>query len=99
MASWAAISRPTQNIVDVIRLCTSFIFTTSFRRAGRRGVGCCPPFESISQERDAQQANAAMLKKLFADAGLPVMISNTHIVPLMVGDPVKAKKDQRYLAC
>jgi 5-aminolevulinate synthase len=33
-----------------------------------------------------------MLKTLFADAGLPVMVSNTHIVPLMVGDPVKAKK-------
>ncbi|MFA6606997.1 MAG: aminotransferase class I/II-fold pyridoxal phosphate-dependent enzyme, partial [Sphingomonas sp.] len=27
-----------------------------------------------------------------ADAGLPVMNSTTHIVPLMVGDPVKAKK-------
>ena len=33
-----------------------------------------------------------MLKKLFADANLPVMPSTTHIVPLLVGDPVKAKK-------
>ena len=33
-----------------------------------------------------------MLKGLFASAGLPVMDSTTHIVPLMVGDPVKAKK-------
>ena len=33
-----------------------------------------------------------MLKQLFRDAGLPVMDSTTHIVPLMVGDPVKAKK-------
>ena len=29
---------------------------------------------------------------MFADAGLPVMASTTHIVPLMVGDPVKAKR-------
>ena len=27
-----------------------------------------------------------------AEAGLPVLPSTTHIVPLMVGDPVKAKK-------
>ncbi|KAK0331021.1 hypothetical protein LTR94_030570, partial [Friedmanniomyces endolithicus] len=30
--------------------------------------------------------------RLFAEAGLPVMPSSTHIVPLMVGDPVRAKK-------
>jgi len=33
-----------------------------------------------------------MLKALFREAGLPVMDSTTHIVPLMVGDPVRAKK-------
>ena len=36
--------------------------------------------------------NAGKLKTVFAEAGLPVMPSTTHIVPLMVGDPVKAKK-------
>ena len=29
---------------------------------------------------------------MMADAGLPVMIGDTHIVPVMVGDPVKAKR-------
>ncbi|MBN9981009.1 aminotransferase class I/II-fold pyridoxal phosphate-dependent enzyme, partial [Listeria monocytogenes] len=48
--------------------------------------------KASSVERDGQQAAATMLKMLFADAGLPVMNSTTHIVPLMVGDPVKAKK-------
>ena len=43
-------------------------------------------------ERDAQQANAAKLKAIFAEARLPVMPSVTHIVPLLVGDPVKAKR-------
>jgi 5-aminolevulinate synthase len=36
--------------------------------------------------------SAALLKQKFRDAGLPVMDSTTHIVPLMVGDPVRAKK-------
>jgi 5-aminolevulinate synthase len=45
-----------------------------------------------SAEREAQQTAAARLKAMFAEAGLPVMPSTTHIVPLMVGDPVRAKK-------
>ena len=83
-----------QNIVDVIRsYAPGFIFTTSLSPVLVAGVlAAVRHLKASSEERDAQQANAAMLKKLFADAGLPVMISNTHIVPLMVGDPVKAKK-------
>ena len=45
-----------------------------------------------SVEREGQQASATMLKNLLSDAGLPVMLGETHIVPVMVGDPVKAKK-------
>ena len=83
-----------QNIIDVIRsYAPGFIFTTSLSPVLVAGVlAAVRHLKASSVERDAQQANAAMLKKLFADAGLPVMISNTHIVPLMVGDPVKAKK-------
>jgi len=39
-----------------------------------------------------RQAAAARLKAMFADAGLPVMDTVTHIVPLMIGDPIKAKR-------
>src|SRR6185437_212788 len=39
-----------------------------------------------------QQESAAMLKAKFAAAGLPQMPSVTHIVPLLVGCPVKTKK-------
>lgn len=83
-----------QKIVDVIRsYAPGFIFTTSLSPVLVAGVlAAVKHLKASSEERDAQQANAAMLKKLFADAGLPVMMSNTHIVPLMVGDPVKAKK-------
>jgi 5-aminolevulinate synthase len=83
-----------QKIVDVIRsYAPGFIFTTSLSPVLVAGVlAAVKHLKASSAERDAQQANAAMLKSLFADAGLPVMLSNTHIVPLMVGDPVKAKK-------
>ena len=83
-----------RNIIDVIRsYAPGFIFTTSLSPVLVAGVlASVRHLKASSEERDAQQANAAMLKMLFADAGLPVMLSNTHIVPLMVGDPVKAKK-------
>ena len=83
-----------QNIIDVIRsYAPGFIFTTSLSPVLVAGVlAAVRHLKASSVERDAQQTNAAMLKKLCADAGLPVMLSNTHIVPLMVGDPVKAKK-------
>ena len=48
--------------------------------------------KASSEERDGQQAAAAMLKAKFQAANLPVMPTTTHIVPLMVGDPVRAKK-------
>ena len=83
-----------RNIIDVIRsYAPGFIFTTSLSPVLVAGVlASVRHLKASSEERDAQQANAAMLKMLFADAGLPVMMSDTHIVPLMVGDPVKAKK-------
>jgi 5-aminolevulinate synthase len=83
-----------QKIIDVIRsYAPGFIFTTSLSPVLVAGVlASVRHLKASSEERTAQHANAAMLKALFADAGLPVMVSNTHIVPLMVGDPVKAKK-------
>ena len=83
-----------QKIIDVIRsYAPGFIFTTSLSPVLVAGVlASVRHLKTSSEERTAQHANAAILKTLFADAGLPVMVSNTHIVPLMVGDPVKAKK-------
>ncbi|MEO7814191.1 MAG: aminotransferase class I/II-fold pyridoxal phosphate-dependent enzyme, partial [Sphingomicrobium sp.] len=48
--------------------------------------------KASGEERAAQQAGAAMLKAKFRDSGLPVMDSVTHIVPLWIGCPVKAKR-------
>jgi 5-aminolevulinate synthase len=83
-----------QMIVDVIRsYAPGFIFTTSLSPVLVAGVlASVRHLKASSEEREAQQAAAAFLKQSFADAGLPVMNSTTHIVPLMIGDPVKAKR-------
>ncbi len=81
-------------IIDVIRsYAPGFIFTTSLSPVLVAGVlAAVRHLKASSEERDAQQAAAALLKQLFRDAGLPVMASTTHIVPLMVGDPIRAKQ-------
>jgi len=83
-----------RNIIDVIRsYAPGFIFTTSLSPVLVAGVlASVRHLKESSAEREGQQASAAALKQMFADAGLPVMPSTTHIVPLMVGDPVRAKK-------
>jgi 5-aminolevulinate synthase len=83
-----------KTIIDVIRsYAPGFIFTTSLSPVLVAGVlASVRHLKSSSVERDGQQAAAARLKAMMADAGLPVMIGDTHIVPVMVGDPVKAKK-------
>jgi 5-aminolevulinate synthase len=81
-------------IIDVIRsYAPGFIFTTSLSPVLVAGVlAAVRHLKESSVERDGQQAAAAFLKQSFAEAGLPVMPSTTHIVPLMVGDPVRAKQ-------
>jgi 5-aminolevulinate synthase len=83
-----------RNIVDVIRsYAPGFIFTTSLSPVLVAGaLASVRHLKASAVEREAQQANAAKLKAIFEAAHLPVMPSTTHIVPLMVGDPVKAKK-------
>jgi 5-aminolevulinate synthase len=83
-----------RNIVDVVRsYAPGFIFTTSLSPVLVAGaLASVRHLKASSAERQAQQIAAAQLKAIFADARLPVMPSETHIVPLMVGDPVKAKR-------
>jgi 5-aminolevulinate synthase len=83
-----------QMIIDVIRsYAPGFIFTTSLSPVLVAGaLASVKHLKASSEEREGQQAAAATLKAMMAEAGLPVMPSTTHIVPLMVGDPVKAKK-------
>jgi len=83
-----------QMIIDVIRsYAPGFIFTTSLSPVLVAGaLASVKHLKASGAEREGQQAAAARLKALMAESGLPVMPSTTHIVPLMVGDPVKAKR-------
>jgi 5-aminolevulinate synthase len=83
-----------RNIIDCIRsYAPGFIFTTSLSPVLVAGaLASVRHLKQSDAERTAQQAGAAMLKAKFRDVGLPVMESVTHIVPLLVGCPVKAKR-------
>jgi len=81
-------------VIDCIRsYAPGFIFTTSLSPVLVAGaLASVRHLKVSSAEREAQQAAAAMLKKKFEAARLPVMPSVTHIVPLLVGCPVRAKR-------
>ena len=83
-----------RNIIDCIRsYAPGFIYTTSLSPVLVAGVlASVRHLKKSDVERNAQQASAARLKQMFRDAGLPVMDSVTHIVPLLVGCPIKAKR-------
>ena len=70
-----------------------FIFTTALPPAVCAAAAAAIRHLKTSQwERDRHQERAARVKSVLNAAGLPVMPSDTHIVPVMVGDPEKCKK-------
>jgi len=82
------------NIIDCIRsYAPGFIFTTSLSPVLVAGaLASVRHLKACDEERVAQQAGAALLKAKFRTSGLPVMDSVTHIVPLLVGCPIEAKR-------
>ena len=80
-------------IVDAIRSYASgFIFTTSLPPALTAGAAASVRWlKQHNEVREHHQERAATLKAMFRDAGLPVMPSVSHIVPVLVGDPVHCK--------
>lgn len=81
-------------IVDMVRsYAPSFIFTTSMPPSVAAGAYASIRYlMESSAERDAHQANAEKLKAILTQAGIPVLSCPSHIVPVMVGDPVLCKK-------
>jgi 5-aminolevulinate synthase len=80
-------------IVDAVRSwAAGFIFTTSLPPALTAGaLASVRHLKTHPELREAHQERAAALKARFAAAGIPVLPSVSHIVPVHVGDPVHCK--------
>lgn len=85
MGGYVSASKP---IIDAIRsYAPEFIFTTALPPALCAAARASIEHLKMSvSERDAHQRQAAETKRVLATAGLPVMPTDTHIVPLIVGD-------------
>ena len=80
-------------LVDYIRShAPGFIFTTSLPPALAAGALAAIRHLKVSQvERIRHRERVATVKRRLAAMGLPVMPSQSHIVPVLVGDPVRCK--------
>ena len=75
-------------IVDAVRSYGSaFIFTTALPPSVTAGaLASVRHLKTSNAERELHQERAARLKQLLRVAGLPAMESESHIVPVLVGD-------------
>ena len=82
------------DLTDFIRSYASgFIFTTALPPHVAAGALTSIRHLKASQvERERHQERAATLKRRLAAAGLPVVHSETHIVPVMIGDAALCKQ-------
>jgi 5-aminolevulinate synthase len=80
-------------LIDAVRsYAPGFIFTTALPPAiCAAATAAIRHLKTSGFERERHQDRAARVKAVLAAAGLPVMHSDTHIVPVFVGDPEKCK--------
>ncbi len=81
-------------VIDAVRsYAPGFIFTTALPPAiCSAATAAIRHLKTSNWERERHQDRAARTKAILTAAGLPVMSSDTHIVPLFVGDPEKCKR-------
>jgi 5-aminolevulinate synthase len=80
-------------LIDAVRsYAPGFIFTTALPPSiCAAATAAIRHLKTSSWERERHHDRAARVKSVLNAAGLPVMPSATHIVPVMVGDPEKCK--------
>jgi 5-aminolevulinate synthase len=83
----------TREVIDAVRsYAPGFIFTTALPpMVAAAATASIRHLKTSQAEREAQQRQAARTKDMLAEADLPVMPSQTHIVPVLVGDPELCK--------
>ena len=82
------------DITDAIRsYAAGFIFTTSLSPVLTAGaLASVRHLKKSSRERELQQKHAALLREKLADRHLPVIVTPSHIVPVMVGNAKRCKQ-------
>jgi 5-aminolevulinate synthase len=82
------------DIIDAVRsYAPGFIFTTALPPAiCSAATAAIRHLKTSNWERERHQDRAARVKAILTAAGLPVMSSDTHIVPVFVGDPELCKQ-------
>jgi 5-aminolevulinate synthase len=81
------------NLVDAVRsYAPGFIFTTALPPAICAAATAAIRHLKSSQSERTRKNVPRALKSALTAAGLPIMLSETHIVPVMAGDPEKCKR-------
>ena len=80
-------------LIDAVRsYAPGFIFTTALPPpVCAAATAAIRHLKASNWERERHQERAARVKAVLGAAGLPVMPSDTHIVPVLVGDPERCK--------
>ncbi len=82
------------NLIDAVRsYAPSFIFTTALPPAVcAAATAAIRHLKASDRERERHQQRAERVKLALSAAGLPILASSSHIVPLMVGDAEKCRQ-------
>lgn len=86
-------------LIDAVRLkAPGFIFTTSMPPpVAAAGLASVQHLKTSSVERAEMHEAAQRVQARMVEMGLPLMETQSHIIPLMVGDPLKCAEASRLL--